>query len=157
MASSSTNIFDDLPALRPPKAVTHRDELEMYLSTERELHVNDGLLWWHAWKHIYPRLSRMAMDYLSIPGDISSFIFNPVTYIYIPFAATSVDVERTFSQGRLLLSHVRSRLSVQSTRALLCVGIWSLLGYVKDNDVKAAAVLPAVDGKEEELAEDWTL
>jgi hypothetical protein len=30
-----------------------------------------------------------------------------------------------------------------------------LLGYVKDNDVKAAAVLPAVNGKEEELAEDW--
>jgi len=29
-----------------------------------------------------------------------------------------------------------------------------LLGYVKDNDVKAAAVLPAVDGKEEELAKD---
>jgi len=39
--------------------------------------------------------------------------------------------------------------------ALLCVGVWSLLGYVKDNDVKAAAVLPAVDGKEEELAKDW--
>jgi len=29
------------------------------------------------------------------------------------------------------------------------------LGYIKDNDVKAAAVLPAVDGKEEELPEDW--
>ena len=40
-------------------------------------------------------------------------------------------------------------------RALLCVGVWSLLGYVQDNDVKAAAVLPAVDGDEEELAEDW--
>ena len=60
-----------------------------------------------------------------------------------------------FSQGRLLLLHVYSRLSVQSTRALLCVGIWSLLGYVKDNDVKAAAVLPAVDGEKEELAKDW--
>ena len=32
---------------------------------------------------------------------------------------------------------------------------WSLLGYVRDNDVNAVAVLPAVDGKEEELAEDW--
>jgi len=39
--------------------------------------------------------------------------------------------------------------------ALLCVGVCSLLGYVKDNDVKAAAVLPAVVGKEEKLAEDW--
>jgi len=97
----------------------------------------------------------MALDYLSIPGKLFLFIVHAVTHLYIPFAATSVHVERTFSQGRLLLSHVRSRLSVQSTRALLCVGVWSLLGYVKDNDVKAAAVLPAVDGEEEELAEDW--
>lgn len=68
--------------------------------------------------------------------------------------ATSVDVERTFSQGRLLLSHIRSRLSVQSRRALLCVGVWSLKGYVKDDDVKSAAVLREVDGAEEELADD---
>ena len=67
----------------------------------------------------------------------------------------SVDVERIFSQGRLLLSHVRSRLSVQSTRALLCVGAWSLLGYIKDEDVKAATVMPEVKGEEEELATNW--
>jgi hypothetical protein len=71
--------------------------------------------------------------------------------------ATSVEVERTFSQGRLVLSHVRSRLSVQSTRALLCLGVWSLLGYVKDGDVKAAVVVPELigDNPEEELAYDW--
>jgi len=133
----------------------HRDELAKYLSTDCELHVDDGLLWWHKWKHIYPHLSQMALDYLSIPGKLSFLIVNGVTRLCIPFAATSVHVERTFSQGRLLLSHVHSHLSVQSTCALLCVGVWSLLGYVKDNDVKAVAVLPAVDGKEEELPEDW--
>ncbi|KIM34761.1 hypothetical protein M413DRAFT_80097, partial [Hebeloma cylindrosporum] len=46
-------------------------------------------------------------------------------------------------------------LSVQSTCALLCVGVWSLLEYVKDNDVKAVAVLPVVDEEKEELTEDW--
>ncbi|KDR70620.1 hypothetical protein GALMADRAFT_76041, partial [Galerina marginata CBS 339.88] len=46
-------------------------------------------------------------------------------------------------------------LSVQSTRALLCLGVWSLLGYVKDSDVKAAAVLPEVDGDEQELPDNW--
>ena len=66
-----------------------------------------------------------------------------------------MDVERTFSQGRFLLSHVRSRLSVQSTRAVLCVGVWSVMGYVKDYDVKTAVVLPEVDGEEEELAQNW--
>jgi hypothetical protein len=71
--------------------------------------------------------------------------------------ATSVDVERTFSQGRLLLSHIRNRLSVQSTRALLCLGIWSEMGYVRDKDVKAATVLPEVGSDEEDdnLGDDW--
>ena len=70
-------------------------------------------------------------------------------------SATSVDVERTFSQGRLVLSHVRSRLSVQSTRALLCLGGWSKMGLVHDDDMKSAAVLPEVDGEEDELAVNW--
>lgn len=61
-----------------------------------------------------------------------------------------MDVERVFSQGRLLLSHIRSRLSVQSTRALMCLGVWSLLGYVRDSDVKAVVVLPELQADEEE-------
>ena len=69
----------------------------------------------------------------------------------------SVDVEHVFSQGWLLLSHIRSRLSVQSTRALMCLGVWSLLGYIKDYDVKAVVVLPELraDEKEGELELDW--
>ncbi|KAF8814219.1 ectomycorrhizas secreted protein, partial [Phlegmacium glaucopus] len=49
-------------------------------------------------------------------------------------------------------------LSVQSTRALLCLGVWSLMGYVKDasaNSGKSYTVLPEVDGEEEELADNW--
>lgn len=70
--------------------------------------------------------------------------------------ATSVDVERIFSRGRLILSHVRSRLSAQSTRALLCLGSWSSLGLVKDTDVLAVAVLDDVEGNDEyELKDGW--
>ena len=69
--------------------------------------------------------------------------------------ATSVDVERIFSQGRILLSHIRSRLTVQSTRALMCLGIWSVKGFVKDCDIIAAAVLPDVIGEEEDPELDW--
>ena len=94
----------------------------------------------------------MAIDYLSIPGMLVPLLALPWL---IHVIATSVDVERTFSQGRLVLSHLRNRLSVQSTRALLCLGVWSLMGYVKDSDVKAAAVLPEVDGQEEMLPKDW--
>ena len=42
------------------------------------------------------------------------------------------------------MSHVRNRLSVQSTRALLCLGVWSEMGYVRTEDIKAATVLPEV-------------
>lgn len=65
-------------------------------------------------------------------------------------------MERVFSRGRLILSHVRSRLSAQSTRALLCLGSWSLLGYIKDSDVEAVARMPDIEGDvEEELEEGW--
>lgn len=151
--SASNNIFDNLPALQAPQASDQHDELERYLSTNPE-HVGDVLVWWHEHKHIYPRLYRMALDYLSIPGMFSS-CSSPFCLLIMCFPATSVDVERTFSQGRLVLSHVRSRLSVQSTRALLCLGVWSLMGYVKDSDIEAAAILPEVDGEEEALANDW--
>ena len=54
----------------------------------------------------------------------------------------------------LLLPYVRSQLSVQSTRALMCLGSWSLLGLIEDSNIKAAIVLGDVIGKEE-LSEDW--
>ncbi len=71
--------------------------------------------------------------------------------------ATSVDVERVFSQGRIVLSHLRGRLSVQSTRALICLGVWSHLGYVKDSDIKPVVTLPEVPafGKEDDLEVGW--
>jgi hypothetical protein len=69
--------------------------------------------------------------------------------------ATLVNVEHVFSKGCILLSHLCSCLSVQLTCALMCLGVWSKLGYVKDTDVKSATILPEVDGEEEELVENW--
>lgn len=73
------------------------------------------------------------------------------------FIATSVDVERVFSKGRLVLSHVRNRLSVESTRALMCLGAWSRLDLVKSEDVLAAAKLPDVKPGEVEMYDEWDL
>jgi hypothetical protein len=67
MTSPSKNMFDDLPTLAAPKATDLRDELDRFLSTDPE-YVKDVLMWWFERQHIYPRLSRMALDYLSIPG-----------------------------------------------------------------------------------------
>ena len=82
-------------------------------------------------------------------------MFSLSSMIHSPVLATSVDVERVFSQGRLVLSHIRCSLSVQSTRALMCLGVWSLMGLVKDSDVTAVTVLPEVEGEEEQLDLDW--
>ena len=70
LASRSTNMFDKLPSLAAPKPSDLHDELECYLNTDPE-HVTDVLLWWFKRQHTYPTLSRMAMDYLTIPGAYS--------------------------------------------------------------------------------------
>ncbi|KIM61400.1 hypothetical protein SCLCIDRAFT_122048, partial [Scleroderma citrinum Foug A] len=56
----------------------------------------------------------------------------------------------------LLLSHVCSQLSAESTRALLCLGTWSELNLVRDEDVKKVTKLEDVEGnKELELEDGW--
>jgi hypothetical protein len=64
--TESANIFDNLPDL-VPVSDQDLDELDRYLATDVE-DVKDGLLWWYTRRAIFPRLSRMARDYLSIPG-----------------------------------------------------------------------------------------
>ena len=53
------------------------------------------------------------------------------------------------------MSHIRNQLSAQSTQALICLGSWSKLGLVKDNDVMSVTVLAEVEGDEEEMAVRW--
>ncbi|PIL31003.1 hypothetical protein GSI_05696 [Ganoderma sinense ZZ0214-1] len=105
------NILDDFDA-DPDEDI--RDKLEHYLTAPTQK-VTDVIQWWKDRQGIYPNLSRMAIDYLTIP-------------------ATSIDVERLFSHGQLILSHVRSRLSAQTMRAILCVGSWSVLNLVKPEE-----------------------
>ena len=64
-------------------------------------------------------------------------------------------MERLFSRGRLLLSHVRSRLSPQTIRALLCLGLWSQMDLVKSEDLHAVCKLDEVEGEDEDLEDGW--
>lgn len=66
-------------------------------------------------------------------------------------------VERVFSKGRILLSHTRNRLSVESTRALLCLGVWSRMGFVHNNDVKVGCSRPEIEEDEDDgdVPEGW--
>ena len=101
------------------------DELDHFLNSDVIL-VDDALQWWYDHRTTYPWLSRMALDYLTIP-------------------ATSVAVERVFSHGWLLLTHVRNGMSAQTLRSVMCLGEWSMLGLVKDKDAMAVTSLPEVD------------
>lgn len=76
-SADSENIFEDLlscSSSAPPANPALLSELDRYLSTETE-NVKDPLLWWVEKKAVYPCLSRMARNYLSIPGKLYSNFF----------------------------------------------------------------------------------
>jgi hypothetical protein len=84
------------------------------------------------------------------------YILHLFTYrLLIVSQVTLIDVKCVFSQGQLLLSHVRSCLSVHSTRVLLCLGKWSTLDLVKDGDVRACLTGDEADEAEDNVAEGW--
>jgi len=85
------------------------------------------------------------------PSLVCFFPFQLYYQLQFTLAATSVDVERVFSKGRLVLSHIRNRLTVESTRALMCLGAWSKLGLVRNADILAATTLPDVLEDDEEF------
>ncbi len=68
-----------------------------------------------------------------------------------------MDVERVFSVGRRALTHVRSRLSAQTTRALLCVGAWSRLDLVQKAGLRVLSGLADVqnDDDDYEMEDGW--
>ncbi len=56
--------------IAPPPSSS--DELQRYLTADIE-DVKDALMWWHERCQIFPWLSHMACDYLSIPGEYLVF------------------------------------------------------------------------------------
>jgi hAT family C-terminal dimerisation region len=76
------NVFDALPSLRSPPQTEHCDELARYLSTGPEA-VDDVLMWWYEHSAMYPCLSRMALDYLTVPGASRSFKLS-VKFTHVP-------------------------------------------------------------------------
>jgi hypothetical protein len=64
-------------------------------------------------------------------------------------------VEHVFSKGQILLSHIQNHLSAQSICTLMCLGNWSKLGHVRDQDVLAVTMLPNVEGDEEDIQDGW--
>lgn len=57
-------------------------------------------------------------------------------------------MERVFSRGRILLSHIRNRMTATTTRAAMCLGIWSELDLIDAGDLKVVAAMPEVEDGE---------
>ena len=53
------------------------DELELYLDMRVEKNVKDPIQWWVEKQKLYPCLSCMVLDFLTIPGTL----FRYITYI----------------------------------------------------------------------------
>ena len=66
--------------------------------------------WWDHWK-VFPRLSAMPFDYLSIPGR---FLFSALSYVLTSYLTTSTAVKWVFSQGQQLLHFTCNWLSPAS-------------------------------------------
>jgi len=67
MKATKRNIFDDLPSVSAPIASDLKDKLEQYLACPVE-NVKNAFEWWAINQVVYLHLSRMAFDYLLIPG-----------------------------------------------------------------------------------------
>ena len=85
----------------PPKG----DDLEKYLLEPPYRGNMDILSWWRLNESQYPDLSKMARDYLGIPG-------------------TSTPSERRFSAGEGLITKKRTRLAEKTVQASMCLHDW---------------------------------
>ena len=57
-----------------------------------------------------------------------------ISYSYL---ASTVSVERSFSRGQILISHLRNRLRSNTIHALMCFGDWSRLDLFTPPELEA--------------------
>ena len=65
-----------------------------------------------------------------------------------------MDVERSFSRGRILITHLRNRLRAPSICALMCFGDWCRVGVVSDSELAGALKSATERGKGKEKNKD---
>jgi hypothetical protein len=105
MPTRNKSIFDTLPSLRKGTPVTVQDEFLTYIGTGPEK-TDDAIGWWIDNSARFPTLSRMALDYLTIPGTLA-FVYE--------WKCTSDD---HFYQQLLLMLSAPSAGAVSSCRIL---------------------------------------
>ena len=110
------------------------DELELWQSSweDGDGDVRDPLAYWHERRRRYPRLSRMALDFLTIQ-------------------ATSAECERLFSAAGRMVTPLRSRLDADMIGMCQVLRSWLRAGVIDDLDVLLVPVDQCGDEAEGEL------
>ena len=67
------------------------------------------------------------------------------------FQASSVGVERSFSRGRILISHLRNRLRAETIRALMCFSDWSREDLFSNEELINFLLAEVNDGDDDEI------
>jgi hypothetical protein len=89
------------------RRVNEIDEFQVYLLSSTCDADVDPLQWWKMNQNQFPRLAKMAMDFLSIPS-------------------TSVPSEECFSISKNLITDTRNRLAGKTIRSCMCLKSWLL-------------------------------
>jgi hypothetical protein len=84
------------------------DEYDRYLSTPPEPSITGAFAFWQSQHQIYPYLSALALDIVSIPTMLSG-------------------VERLFSECKIMLTDRRNRLQIESLQAVDYMKSWDRL------------------------------
>jgi hypothetical protein len=130
---SRNKYFDNFDTFNTPSTTNPVDE---WLNTPPVTTATDGLKYWAAILASGHPLARMALDFLSTPGQCIASFFHHLLNILL---ATSTDVEWAFSRGGLTVSKMRHSLSGESTRAASVFGSWcDLPGAVPHDEIMAA-------------------
>ncbi|KAL7287029.1 hypothetical protein TKK_0018774 [Trichogramma kaykai] len=95
----------DILFVKPSTSSISEKELNNYLESPRPEPDTNILIWWKTYANVYPIIARIARDVLCIP-------------------ATSVPVERLFSEASLVLTKNRCSLNSQDLRELICINRW---------------------------------
>ncbi|OAQ58921.1 restless-like transposase [Purpureocillium lilacinum] len=110
------------------------DELELWQSSfeDGDNEVRDPISYWHERRRRYPRLSRMALDFLTI---------QPM----------SAECERLFAAAGRMVTPLRSRLDADIIGMCQVLRSWLRAGVIDDLDV---LLLPVANFSAEDEAED---
>lgn len=102
-------------ALISPSASSVGDEYERWLlsTSEADSEVSDPYEYWHSRRKKFPRLSIMALDFLSIPP-------------------MSAECERLFSAAGRMVAPIRSRLEATMIGMAQCLRSWLCSGLVDE-------------------------